>query len=79
MRIEYDKPADALYIRLMDGEHECRAVRLTEEITLDFATGEQLVGIEVLAASRLFDDPSAPTVELRDLLPRILGHGKGPA
>lgn len=68
MKITYDKEADALYIRLLDGEHECRVVRLTDDIALDFAAGEKLVGIEVLGASRLFEYPESPEIELQDLL-----------
>ena len=45
MKITYDKQADALYIRLLEGEYERRVVRLTDDIALDFAAGEQLVGI----------------------------------
>ena len=71
MRIVYDKEADAMYIRLLEGEYECRVVRLTDEIALDFAAGEKLVGIEVLDASRLFKDPGVPMIELKDLLPRV--------
>ena len=71
MKITYDKEADALYIRLLDGDYQCRVVRLTDDITLDFAMGEKLVGIEVLGASRLFDTPDAPTIELQDLLPKV--------
>lgn len=74
MKITYDKQADALYIRLLDGEYECRAVRLTEDVALDFAPGERLVGIEVLGASRLFDHPEAPAVDLDNLLPRLTAH-----
>lgn len=68
MRISYDREADALYIQLLEGEHECRVVRVTDEVALDFASGERLVGIEVLGASRLFEHPEAPAVELKDLL-----------
>ena len=71
MRITYDKEADALYIRLLAGEHQCRIVRLTGDIALDFAAGEKLVGIEVLCASRLFASPESPEVELRHLLPMV--------
>jgi uncharacterized protein YuzE len=28
MKITYDKEADALYIRLLEGEYECRVVQL---------------------------------------------------
>jgi uncharacterized protein YuzE len=71
MKITYDKEADALYIRLLEGEFQCRNVQLTADITLDFADGERLVGVEVLGASRLFDRSDAPTIELQDLLPKV--------
>src|SRR5579864_1690425 len=71
MQISYDKEADALYIRLLEGDFQCRAVRVTDDISLDFAAGEQLVGIEVLGASHLFENPEAPQVELRHLLPQV--------
>ncbi len=70
MKISYDKEADALYISLLEGDYQCRAVRLTDDIALDFAEGEKLVGIEVLGASRLFERPEAPTVKLKDLIAR---------
>lgn len=72
MRISYDREADALYIRLLEGKFDCRNVRLTDDIALDFAAGEKLVGIEVLGASRLFEKPEAPAVDLKDLLPRVV-------
>ncbi|MBI2302515.1 MAG: DUF2283 domain-containing protein [Armatimonadetes bacterium] len=68
MTISYDREVDALYIRLLPGQHQCRVVRLTEDIALDFGAGEQLVGIEVLGAKRLFSDPDHPSVALQDLL-----------
>lgn len=73
VKLIYDREADALYIRLVEGTHESRVVRLTDDIALDFAAGEQLVGIEVLGASRLFEHPEAPAVELEALLPRVIG------
>jgi uncharacterized protein YuzE len=69
--IAYDKDADALYIRLLEGRFECRTVRLTEDVTLDFSANERLVGIEVLGASRLFDTPESPNIDLENLIPRI--------
>ncbi len=71
MKITYDKDADALYIRLLDGDFQCRVVRLTDDIALDFAAGEKLVGIEVLGASRLFEQPESPAIELSHLLPKV--------
>jgi uncharacterized protein YuzE len=72
MKISYDKEVDAMYIRLLEGKYECRVVRLTDDIALDFAAGERLVGIEILGASRLFEKPDTPTIELQDLLPRVV-------
>jgi uncharacterized protein YuzE len=71
MKLSYDREADALYIRLLEGDYQCRVVRLTDDIALDFAAGEKLVGIEVLGASRLFEKPESPTVVLKDLLPQV--------
>ena len=71
MKITFDKEADALYIRLLEGDYQCRVVRLTDDIALDLAAGEKLVGIEVLGASRLFERPEAPAVELKDLVARV--------
>jgi uncharacterized protein YuzE len=70
MKITYDRESDALYIRLLGGEHECRVVRLTADVTLDYSEREELVGIGVLGASRLFDTPESPAVELQDLIAR---------
>ena len=46
-------------------------VRVTDDISLDFTAGEKLVGIEVLGASRLFQNPAAPVIELRHVLPQV--------
>jgi len=72
MKITYDKEADALYIRLLEGDYQCRVVRLTNDVALDFAAGEELVGIEVLGASRLFEKPESPAIEIKDLLAKVV-------
>ena len=71
MKITYDKEVDAMYIRLLEGKYQCRVVHLTDDIALDFAAGEKLVGIEILGASRLFEKPGEPIVELEDLIPKV--------
>ncbi|HXE53225.1 MAG TPA: DUF2283 domain-containing protein [Tepidisphaeraceae bacterium] len=60
MRISYDQEVDAMYIRLLEGDFECRNVVLTDEITLDFGPQEQLVGIEILDASRVVGQGKLP-------------------
>ena len=67
MRISYDTEVDALYIRLMEGEHQCRTLRLTDEISLNIGEGEVLVGIEVLDAKELLGHGKVPTVVLENL------------
>ncbi|MGH7556407.1 MAG: DUF2283 domain-containing protein [Gemmatimonadota bacterium] len=44
MKIAYDKAADALYIRLKEGVHQCRVVRLSEDIAVDFGAEDTPVG-----------------------------------
>ena len=64
MRISHDPEADAVYIHLMEGRHQCRVVRLTDDIALDFTDGEKLAGIEVLGASHLGITRDKPEVIL---------------
>ena len=62
MKITYDEQVDALYIRFIDGQRQCRNVRLTDEITLDFGPEEALVGMEILDAKRLLGQGQLPQV-----------------
>jgi len=72
MKISYDKDADALYIRLLEGDYQVRVVRLTDDIALDFAEGELLVGIEILGASSLFKEPDSPQIDIQALKPIVV-------
>ena len=67
MKISYDPEVDALYIRLVEGKHECRTVRLNEEIALNIGEGEMLVGIEVLDAKKVLGSGQLPKVVLENL------------
>ena len=67
MRISYDSEVDALYIRLLQGEYQCRTLRLTDEISLNLGPGEELVGIEVLDAKDVLGKGVVPTVVLENL------------
>jgi uncharacterized protein YuzE len=58
---------DALYIRLLEGDHECRTLRLTDEISLNIGEGEMLVGIEVLDAKEVLGTTTVPTVVLENV------------
>jgi uncharacterized protein YuzE len=67
MKISYDPEIDALYIRLLKGKHECRSVRLSEEVALNIGPGEKLVGIEILDARSVLGSDKMPSVVLEGL------------
>jgi len=67
MKISYDEEIDALYIRLVEGKHECRTLRLTDEITLNLGVNELLVGIEILEAKTVIGEGALPSVVLENI------------
>lgn len=52
MKITYDPTVDALYIKFISGHHELRTRQIDDDINIDFNDQNQMVGIEVLGASR---------------------------
>jgi len=67
MKISYDAEVDALYIRLLEGEYQCRTLRLTDEVSLDIGPGEELVGVEILDAKKVLGNGALPTVVLENV------------
>ncbi|MGH7496326.1 MAG: DUF2283 domain-containing protein [bacterium] len=67
MKISYDPEVDALYIRLIEGNHECRTVRLNEEVALNIGAGERLVGIEILDAKEVLGQGQLPPLLLENV------------
>ena len=67
MTIKYDSETDALYIRLVEGDHQCRTLRLTDEIALNIGEGELLVGIEILDAGEILGRGEPPSVLLENI------------
>jgi uncharacterized protein YuzE len=67
MKISYDPEVDALYIRLIEGNHECRTVRLNEEVALNIGAGERLVGIEILDAKEVLGQGELPQLLLENV------------
>ena len=67
MKITYDPEIDALYIRLIEGDQECRTLRLNEEVALNIGQGERLVGIEVLDAKETLGIQESPEIVLENL------------
>ncbi|MEG4285015.1 DUF2283 domain-containing protein [Microcoleus sp. A006_D1] len=62
MKISYDSEIDALYIRLVEGKHQCRTFQLNDEIALNIGENELLVGIEVLDATQVLGSGNIPNV-----------------
>ena len=67
MKISYDPEVDALYIRLIEGEYECRTMRLNEEIALNIGPDEVLVGIEILDAKQVLGKGALPSIVLENV------------
>jgi uncharacterized protein YuzE len=67
MRIRYDSEVDALYIRLIDGDVECRTLQLNDEIALNIGPDEVLVGIEILDARETLGNGDLPSVVLENI------------
>ena len=67
MKISYDSEVDALYIRLVEGKHQCRTLQLSEEIALNIGENELLVGIEVLDATQVLGKGNIPNVVLENI------------
>lgn len=67
MKITYDPAADALYIRLLDGEVECENRHVNEAVTLDLGPEDQVVGIEILDASRVLGGGHVPSLLVENL------------
>lgn len=67
MRISYDREVDALYIRLIEGEQQCRVIRLSDEVALNLGPNESLVGIEILDARNILGQGQLPQIVVDNL------------
>jgi uncharacterized protein YuzE len=70
MKIKYDPEVDAAYISFKNEPMQVTTLRLSEDVAVDLGPHEEIVGIEILDASKHLDfDRSQPTVELENLKP----------
>jgi len=70
VKIKYDPQVDAAYISFKTGPTQVTTVRLTEDVAVDLGPHEEIVGIEVLDASKhLGFDKAHPMVEIENLKP----------
>ena len=69
MKIKYDPKVDAAYISFKKKPVEVTTMRITEDIAIDFGPSEEIVGIEILDASKHLElSPKNPKIELENLL-----------
>ncbi|HPB83294.1 MAG TPA: DUF2283 domain-containing protein [Spirochaetota bacterium] len=54
MKVSYDKEVDAVYIQLSDNAPE-GVVEIREGVNLDITNDDQIVGIEIIDASKKID------------------------
>ncbi len=66
MNVHYNDRADLFYIRLDETSQEILNRRVSKDIVLDIGKDEQIVGIEIMDASKRLD--------LRKLLPVTYSH-----
>ena len=80
MKITYDEDVDAMYIQLIEGDHEVRTVCLNDDVALDLDARERLVGIEILDAKRVLGKGKLPRVLIDSLaLTRAASSGASAA
>lgn len=69
MKIKYDPKVDAAYISFKKTPVEVTTMRITEDIAVDFGPSEDIVGIEILDASKHLElSPNNPRIELENLI-----------
>jgi len=68
MKISYDQTVDALYIRLLEEKTECEGIRLNEHVAINIGPREQIVGIEILDASKTLKGFKEHKIHLENLV-----------
>ena len=68
MKIKYDPQVDAAYISFKKGPTQVTTIRVTEDLAIDFGPREEIVGIEILDASKHLNiSKKDPLIELENL------------
>lgn len=68
MKIKYDPQVDAAYISFKKGPTQVTTIRVTEDLAIDFGPHEEIVGIEILDASKHLNiSKKDPLIELENL------------
>lgn len=54
-------------MRLVENNHQCRTLQLTDEIAFNIGENELLVGIEILDATQVLGAGTVPNVVLKNI------------
>lgn len=69
MKVKYDPKVDAAYISFNESIVQVTTIRVTEDIAIDFGPHEEIVGIEVLDASKHLNlKKETPKIELENIV-----------
>lgn len=66
MKIEYSKKADALYVYFIE-KYVSASKEVAEGIVLDFDENDQIIGIEILDASKRFGKSDIANINIENL------------
>jgi len=70
MKISYDPKVDAAYISFKKGPIQVTTIRISEDVAIDLGLHEEIVGIEILDASKHLEfKKEEPKVKLENLQP----------
>jgi uncharacterized protein YuzE len=68
MKIKYDPRVDAAYISFKKGKVQATTIRITEDVAIDLGPNEEIVGIEILDASKHLEfNIHNPKIEVENL------------
>ena len=68
MKMKYDSKADAAYISFKKGPTQVTTVRISDDVAIDLGEHEEIVGIEILSASKnLGFSSKKPEIELENV------------
>ena len=67
MEINYDKDADAIYIKLCESNF-VRNKKLDDDIILDIGENDEIIGIEIIDASKRIPKNSLSKILVKNLI-----------
>ncbi len=70
MKVTYDSMADAMYIYFTEKKKSTRTEEVSEDFLVDYA-GKEMIGIEILDASKKLPKENLATLRLSSIIDKI--------